>query len=87
MGKPRDEAVGGTGYFKMNGSAKPARKAPPVPMLVCADVSAIKDSKVTATKCRINMVEAFTYLTNHMLLICVVSMPIYYEVVDSHLIM
>ena len=66
----------------MNGSANPARKAPPVPMLVYADVSAIKDSKVTATMQvsgqhgGLNKYEALTFSTDHMLLMCAVSMPI-----------
>ena len=35
----------------------------------------------------LNNYEAFTYLTDHMLLMCVVSMPIYYEAVDNHSVM
>uniref|UniRef100_K1QWA3 Uncharacterized protein n=1 Tax=Magallana gigas TaxID=29159 RepID=K1QWA3_MAGGI len=46
--------------LKMNGSASPARKAPPVPMfpkpVVCAVVIAITDMKINATRFLVNMV-------------------------------
>ena len=71
----------------MNGSANPARKAPPVPMLVYADVSAIKGYQVSGQHGGLNNYEALTFSTDHMLLMCVVSMPIYYEAVDNHSVM